>query len=416
MIIYAGSVGTPAALGKKGSKGSISGCGEGVYTLEWDGASSLKVIDTSIADNAGIITKSSDGRFLYAANESKDFGGLNGSGGGVTAFAVDAETGKLTKLNDSVSYGARTSYVSVTESGKYLLATNHGSHSTVTCHVEQDEKGNWKIVRGFDDSTLAAFRLNEDGSIQGLSDLKKFEGHGYWCHGGGQSTSHLHSVKVRKDLIFCGNRGADLVEVVRLNEEDGTLHVLNRYHTKPGYAPRHSDFHPTQDLLYVVNENYPCLTVYWFDPEDGSMRELQTVQSMPDEYYAVYPVPNHTKDEADPDEKNTCGMADRRRVMPSDIHVSHDGKHVYVSNRCFMSEGSIASYKVLDDGTLQYLGVTMLGGKDPRGFNITPDDRYLIVSIMEQNLVRIYELDEETGMPDKVIAEAQVNSAASFAF
>ena len=36
MIFYACSVGTPSILGKNPSKGSISGTGEGVYTLEWN--------------------------------------------------------------------------------------------------------------------------------------------------------------------------------------------------------------------------------------------------------------------------------------------------------------------------------------------------------------------------------------------
>ena len=120
MIFYAGSVGTPSILGKNPSKGSISGTGEGVYTLEWNNG---KVVPKSVqyADNAGIICISKNKRYLYAANESKDFGGLNGSGGGVTAYRI-AEDGSLSKINDSISYGSRTSYVTVTDNGKFLIA------------------------------------------------------------------------------------------------------------------------------------------------------------------------------------------------------------------------------------------------------------------------------------------------------
>ena len=72
-----------------------------------------------------MICISKNKRYLYAANESKDFGGLNGSGGGVTAYRI-AEDGSLSKINDSISYGSRTSYVTVTDNGKFLFASNHG--------------------------------------------------------------------------------------------------------------------------------------------------------------------------------------------------------------------------------------------------------------------------------------------------
>ncbi len=412
MIIYSGSVGTPSVFGKAASKGSISGTGEGVYSICMVNG---KLIPNSVqyADNTGIISISKDKHYLYAANETKDFGGLNGSGGGVTAFRI-GDDGSLGKINDSISYGSRTSYVAVTESGKFLLASNHGSHTTVTCHYIQNPSGEWELQRGFDDASVAVFKLRNDGGIGPLTDLKVFSGHGYWCYGGGQSTSHIHSVKVKDDLVVAGNRGADRLEIMHLDEKTGKLSILNRYHTKPAYAPRHSDFHPFADIWYVVNENYPVLSVYHIDPQNGKVDLLQEIKTMPETYYLSHPLPTYKNLEAEKGEKNTSGMADFSLVMPSDVHVSHDGKYVWATNRSFKSGGSIISYRVNEDYSLTEINWMALDGGDPRGFNVAEDDRSLIIGLCDQNRVEMYDLKD--GIPNILVSSAIVHSPASFAF
>ena len=164
-MIYAGSVGTPEILsrGKKKS-GSISGRGEGVYSLFINENNEVQNMGVVYNDNAGIICISHNGKYVYAANESRDFGGLNGSGGGVTAMRI-RDDGTLEKINDSISYGSRSSYVSTSEDDRFLLVSNHGSHTVATCHYVLNEKGKYELKRGYDDSSLAVFALNEDGSI-----------------------------------------------------------------------------------------------------------------------------------------------------------------------------------------------------------------------------------------------------------
>lgn len=412
--MYVGSVGTPAALKKRAATGSIAGVGEGVYSLAVNDDLTLERRSVAPVDNAGIICASPDGRHLYGANETRDFSGLNGSGGGVTAFEIDEGPGDLRVLNDSLSYGSRTSYVTVTESGRYLLASNHGSHTTVTCHYVKDSAGGWRLDRGFDDSSVALFHLESDGRIGALADLKVFRDHGYWCHGGGQSTSHIHSVREREGLVLACNRGADMIEVMRLDEARGTLTILDRYHTRRGYAPRHLDFHPDADILYVTNENYPSVSVYRLSPETGLLQELQTVASMPSDYYLKRPLPSFARDEAEPGEENTSAMADRMASMPSDIHVSHDGRFVYSSNRSFEGVGNLAAYEVLPDYTLRLIGTITIGGRDPRGFALSDDDRCLVVGLLDQNAVEVIRLNRKTGLAEETISTTGIASPASF--
>lgn len=407
MLVYAGSVGTP----KKGPA-SVSGQGEGIYTLEIHDDLSMKVIDVLPADNAGIICMDPEGKYVYAANETKDFTGLNGSGGGVTACRIDPGNGKLTRINDNISYGSRTSYVTVSDDGRYLLASNHGSHSTVTCHYVQDDDGKWVLQRGFDDSNTAAFRMREDGGIGELTDLKLSEGHGYWCHGGGQSTSHNHCVKTKGDLVFVCNRGADRIEVMRLDGETGKLTVLNRFCTRRGYAPRHAALHPEKDILYVLNENYPALSVYRFDRKSGEMEDAGLTGTAPADYYKDRPLPVFEKPEADEKEKNTSAMGDRTAFMPADIHISKDGRFLAASNRCFSGHGMITMFRVDPDGMPEPVYHQELPGKDPRGFQLIMQDKYLIAGLLDRNLVQLYRVNADLTLT--FINETTVPSPASF--
>ena len=405
-IIYAGSV-------SAGAKASVSGQGEGIYTLCLDENGSLSRLSVIPSRNSGIITALHH-QFVYAANEEKDFGGLNGSGGGVSAYQIN-EDGSLAFLNSSISYGSRTAYVYVSESGKYLLAANHGSHTTVTCSYVQDENGKWVLKRGFDDSSVALFKLNSDGSIGELSDLKVFKGKGYWCYGGGQSTAHIHCVKERNGFVYAINRGCDEIIVMKLDESDGKLEVKNHVKTRYGYAPRHADFHPSRNILYVVNENYPSVSVYEIDEEQASLCEIQLIGTMDEEYYKDHPLPSFTKPHCAEGETNTSAFGDRSAAMCSDIHISPDGKHLYVSNRRFASLGSLSVFDVHEDGTLSLKQLYGLSGKDPRGFQVSPDGSFLIVGLIDQNLAQVFRLDEE-GRISELINELETGSPSSFAF
>jgi len=60
------------------------------------------------------------GKYLYAANEA-------GKASAVSAFAVDANSGKLTLLNQIPSFGEDPCYLSFDKTGKYVLVANYSS-------------------------------------------------------------------------------------------------------------------------------------------------------------------------------------------------------------------------------------------------------------------------------------------------
>ena len=77
------------------------------------------------------VTLSADHRFLYAINEIDNYG--PGKSGSITAYAVDAASGALKKLNTVDCGGPIPSYASVDPSGKFLLVADYagGSFSVI---------------------------------------------------------------------------------------------------------------------------------------------------------------------------------------------------------------------------------------------------------------------------------------------
>ena len=213
------------------------------------------------------------------------------------------------------------------------------------------------------------------------------QGSGYWCHGGGQSTSHLHCVKTQGEYIYTCNRGKDTIEV--FTYKNNRLQLIQEYQCPYGYAPRHMEI--SKEYACVLYENYPAVSL--FQVKLGKLHELDITITMPATYYDVFPLPHFDKPHADKEEINTCGMADKRRAMPSDIHVFKE--YVYVSNRCFFSFGTLSLLKI-EKEKIMYKTSYTLPGKDPRGFAVSQDGRYLFVALCDTGKIYVYALDSDT--------------------
>ena len=83
-----------------------------------------------------------------------------------------------------------------------------------------------------------------------------------------------------------------------------------------------------------------------------------------------------------------------------------------MANRCMKGTASIATMMIKEDGTLSFVGINMLEGGDPRGFNLVDND-HLIVGLLDKDKVTIYGLGDD-GMFTEKASEADVPSCASF--
>src|SRR5436190_8869951 len=110
-----------------------NGKGEGIYLVNIDdvtGAlSDLKLVAKDKSPAWFVL--SADHKFLYTINEIDIYG--PGKSGSVTAYAVDAKSGALRKLNTVDSGGVGPAYISIHASGKFALVANYtgGSFSVL---------------------------------------------------------------------------------------------------------------------------------------------------------------------------------------------------------------------------------------------------------------------------------------------
>jgi 6-phosphogluconolactonase len=273
------------------------------------------------------------------------------------AFAIDRATGRLTPRNHRPSGGAGPCHVSVDADGRVALAANYGGGSAICLGLAAD--GDLEtVVEGA-----------PGGFLQHAYDRKPDEG----FDARRQDKPHGHSIDPTPDgrfAIVC-DLGLDKVFVHALDRERATLAPHGFAATKAGAGPRHFALHPGGRFGYCVNELDLTVTAFAFDPEAGTLSELQTLPTLP------------------------AAVTERRGFSTAEIAVHPTGKFLYASNR---GHDSIAAYAVdAATGRLTFLGVEPARVKTPRHFAIAPGGRFLLTAGQDSGTVAVLALDAKTG-------------------
>src|SRR5258708_26292884 len=157
---------------------------KGIYGYEFD-ADSGKLTPRGVTPwppDPSWVAVHPSGKYVYAANEA-------GKASTVSAFAVDARSGKLTLLNQIPSLGEDPCYLSFDKTGKYLLVANYSS------------------------GTIAVFPILADGRLREHTALVKDEGnlgpnktrqggpHAHWIAESGHSIVYVADLGL--DRVIC---------------------------------------------------------------------------------------------------------------------------------------------------------------------------------------------------------------------
>jgi 6-phosphogluconolactonase len=336
------------------------GKSEGIYVATFDDAtgrlSPAKLAGTE--KNPSFLAVHPRLPMLYAVAEVGTFDGK--PGGGVAAFAYDPSTGMLTPKGTQAAGGSGPCHVSVDPAGKVVLAANYGGGSTI------------------------CLGLAADGSLEPAVTAPAGEPAGFFQHGwpragefglntGRQEKPHGHSVGVSADgrfAVAC-DLGLDQVIVFKLDAEKATIQPHGYVRVKTAAGPRHFAFHPSGRYGYAVNEFDLTVTAFAYDPEAGSLRELQTLSTLP------------------------ADVTDRKGFSCAEIVAHPSGRFLYASNR---SHDTIAMYAIDEaKGTLTFLGVQPIEGAMPRNFAIDPTGKFLLVGGQNSNTVSVFAIDQSTG-------------------
>ena len=143
------------------------------------------------ADRPSFLAIHPNRRYLYSVS------GTNG--GTVSAFSIDASSGKLTPLNSVSSKGAGPCYVRVDASGKNALVANYGGGSVAVIPIEAD--GKLREASSF---------VQHSGTV---ADPKR------------QGGPHAHSINPAPDnrYVVAADLGLDKLFVYRFDPAAGTI-------------------------------------------------------------------------------------------------------------------------------------------------------------------------------------------------
>ncbi|MEM6731992.1 MAG: beta-propeller fold lactonase family protein [Myxococcota bacterium] len=146
-----------------------------------------------------------------------------------------------------------------------------------------------------------------------------------------------------------------------------------------GGGPRHIEFQPTLNVVYVNNEMGDSISRYSYDPTQGRMSFVDTRPTLPDG--------------ADPGNNTTA-----------DVALTPDGAFLYVSNR---GDESIARYSIDETtGALTPLGHTSCPAR-PRSIDIDALGAYLAVSGQDDDRTELYAI----GVDGDLTSVEQVSTA-----
>ena len=283
--------------------------------------------------------------WLYAVSEVSDFGGDRT--GSVSAFVIDRKTGKLNALNQQPSGGSGPCHLSVDRSGKCVLTANYGSGS------------------------VAALPLHEDGSLGDLGAIIQHRGSSVNLQRQEGPHAHFITPDPANSFALACDLGLDHVLLYHLDPVKAAL-VANDppfASVKPGSGPRHLVFSSDGKFVYVVNEMGSTVTAFAYDSKQGSLRELQTITTLPPDFKG----------------ESTC----------AEIQAHPSGRFIYASNR---GHDSIAVFSVATaTGELSKVEVQSTQGKTPRHFALDPSGHWLLAENQGSDSVVEFKVDTESG-------------------
>jgi len=324
-----------------------SGESEGIYKCSFNintgKLSGLKLV--AKRTNPSFLAISPDKKTLFCVNETMTYN--DKPGGSVSAFRISHENDSLLFINEQPSMGGAPCHIITENTGKFLLAANYMG-------------GN-----------VAVYPIAKDGSIAEYSSIIQHEGSGKNLDR--QEAAHAHSVILGPEdkYVYVSDLGIDKIMIYRLDKEKGLLTpaIIPWAKLEPGAGPRHFTFHPDGEYAYGINELNSTITSFRYNNMDGSLTEIQTISTLPDNF----------------DGMNSC----------ADIHITPSGEYLYGSNR---GHNSIVCYSIdKSTGKLTLNSFESTRGETPRNFSLDPSGNYLLVANQNTNTIVSFKIDSKSG-------------------
>ncbi len=321
----------------------------GIYVYDYRRESHrFDLLQTIISKKSpSFIAVSPNGKFLVSANrigvES------NPEWGSLSSFAIEQSTGKLSLIHDQPSYGDSPCHVSFHPSGKYIIVSHYNG-------------GNFAVLP-----------IDEDGIIGEPTDNVQLEEKGTKMPR--QEQPHTHSAIPSHDgkFLYVSDLGLDKILIYQFDEKTGAVIPASMpfVSTLPGAGPRHLTFNPKGNLAFSAEELSSTICSYKVNKKTGSLERVQRLPALPDAFYG----------------ENSS----------ADVHMSPNGKYVYISNRGY---NGLAIFKITSGGGMKNIGFMPTIGSRPRNFLPDPKGLFMLVGNRDSNEINIFLMEEDGTLSD----------------
>ncbi len=309
-----------------------------VYKFNTDDGSLSYVSKAPGVSNPSYVAVSPNQKYVYAVSEL-------GKKGRINAFSFNRKTGKLNFINKQLSKGG-PAYIGIDHTGKYLFTANYQAGS------------------------ISEFAINDDGSLKPA--MLTIQHHGSSVNKKRQSSPHVHSTQFTPDnkFLLVDDLGTDYVSQYAFDASTGKVNTepVHQYKVHPGAGPRHLSFSPSGKFAYLMTEMGGSVVAFRYDHE--KLHQIQTVSAAPKDYNGFY--------------------------TGSEIHVSPDGKFLYVSMRKDLNQ--MVTFRINGkSGKLSPVDRVSTQGTQPRNFMIDPTGKYILVSNLESDNIVVFKRNSKTG-------------------
>ncbi|MFH1566747.1 MAG: lactonase family protein [Gemmatimonadota bacterium] len=297
----------------------------------------------------------------------------------ITIFTMNRETGKLDEQGKVAAEGGpapmtadpedRYVYVGMrqarqihsfridhTTGGLSLMGTC--AVDSDPCYVSTDKKGRYLLSSYYRAGVVAVHRIGDNGVV--------FAPPVEWR----ATSDRAHSIQTDPSNRFAFTPHvipSNAIFQFRFDDHTGKLQPNGKVTPPVAEGPRHFCFHPSRDIVYVVNEQGNSVTAYHFDAGAGTLSEFQRISTVPAGF----------------DGNTAC----------AEVRITPDGDFLYASNR---GHDSIAAFAVDEaTGELRAMGHVPTEAT-PRAIALDPAGEYLLVAGQGSGKLATYHI-EETG-------------------
>ena len=283
---------------------------------------------------------------LYAAARSKPYT--------LFTYRIDPASGQLSALPPSPLPESMVN-IAVDPTGRFLFGAAYGANSA------------------------SVSPIGADGTVGQPSQ--------YFATGG------VKPHKVHGDnsgrFVYAPHLGTDEIREYRLDTAQGRLEPLDPPAVKlpPGTGPRHFAISPDNRFYYQLSQLSGTITVLAIQP-DGTLKLVREVSALPAGHKLV-------RGEPRPPVSDPSGVSpenDDNVIWTADIHMTPDGRFLYVSERTTSSLNAFGVDPAT--GELRFIG-SYPTEKQPRGFAIEPDGRFLIAAGERSTALSVYRIQPD---------------------